>query len=316
MTEELELSFPLNQALLDEAQKIKQERVLIKERIQKIEAKKNEVSPSVYQKVKQDYLAKLNETSNSLLEKKTDIDKELSSLYEARSRVGEEVEQHKEALEEIKFRNTLGEFSEEEFEKSENEEFDKITKFEKILKSINNNIEKYEAIFSDEEDIAETTEPSIKKTRTRAEKKGESKVKEESDYMIPAGEEGDYFAPETDETPIQKPIEHSLTSDVTKKTAVASGEARVIIIEGEQAGQEYKLRKETTIGRANTNLIPLKDAKVSRQHAIIKKTGNEFVIIDLNSSNGIFVNHERVKEHVLGDGDQIQIGDHTLQFKP
>lgn len=317
MTEEIELSFPLNQALLDEASKIKNERRLIKERINKIEAKKKEVTPSVYQKVKQDYLAKLNETSNALLEKKTDIDKELSSLYETRSRVNEEFEHNKEALEEMKFRNTLGEYPEDEFEKLENEAFDKITKLEKIIKSLNSNIERYESIFSDEDDIVENTEPSIRKQRPKAEKLP-APPKEESDYMLPAEEvDEDYFAPGKDETPIQEPIhfeEHSGSSDVTKKT-FTSGEARIIIIEGEQAGQEYKLKKENTIGRANTNMVSLKDAKVSRQHAVIKKTGNEFSIMDLNSSNGIYVNHERVKEHVLGDGDQFQIGDHVFQFK-
>ena len=275
----MDIQFPINQALLEEAQKLKHERSMLKERIRKIEAKKNEVSPTVYQKVKHDYTSKMNEVTNTLLEKKTDIDRELSTLYETRTKVTENLEGHKEKVEELKFRSDLGEFDGGEFERLSKEESEKVGKFEKILAAVNFNIERYEAIFADEEG---------------------------TDYMI-ATEEKDYFTPEEESRP-------SISQEVTKKTANA-GEARVIIIEGSQAGHEYKLKKETTIGRANTSVIVLKDAKVSRQHAVIKRAGAEFVIEDLNSSNGVIVNHEKVKEHVLGDGDQIQIGDHIFQFK-
>jgi chromosome segregation ATPase len=308
MDDQSDIQFPINQALLEEASKIKQELSLIKERIDKIEAKKTEVSPTVYQKVKQDYFNKLNEIQSALLEKKTDIDKELSGLYETRSKVSENLEQHKEELEEIKFRHDLGEYDDKAFAEKSREDTEKITKFEKVLSAINTNISRYEALFADEEMFSsENTEPSLKKHKAKPQKA--QPAKEDTDYDI-AAEEKNYFSPETDK--IAQPQEPS--SEFTKKTTL-TGNARIIVIEGEQAGQEYKMKKETTIGRANTNTIVLKDAKVSRQHAVIKQTGADFIVIDLNSSNGVSVNHERVKEHVLGDGDQIQIGDHVMQFK-
>jgi hypothetical protein len=312
MPTEADVQYPINQALLEEATRIKQERNLVRERLNKIEAKKNEVSPTVYQKVKQDYQVRLNDITNSLIEKKTDIDKELAALYETRSKVGENLEQHKEALAELKFRMEVGEFDEAKFKELSKDEAGKISKFEKILAAVNSNIGKYEAIFADEEGIADTTSPSMKKRPRAAEKEAPpSAILEQSDYHVQA-EEKDYFSPETEggKTPLTEPS----GTDVTRKTSM-TGEARVIIIEGPQAGQEYKLKKENTIGRSNNNAIVLKDAKVSRQHAAIKQAGTEFVIMDLRSSNGVMVNHERVQEHVLGDGDQIQIGDHVLQFK-
>ncbi len=314
MNDEIDIQFPINQALLEDASKIKQERALIKERLIKIEEKKNDVSPSVYQKVKQDYHVKLKETTDALLEKKTDIDRELATLYETRSKVSESLEQHKEILEEFKFRFELGEFDKSNFNSSSKEEQEKISKFEKILAAVNSNVERYEAIFADEEGIADATEPSIKKKPARPSEKSAppASLLEGSDYNIASEEEPDYFAPESEasHTPMMEP-----SVDVTKKNLTGAVDARVIMIEGETSGQEYKLGKENTIGRANTNYIVIKDAKVSRQHAVIKQTGNEFVVLDLNSSNGILVNHERVKEHVLGDGDQVQIGDHVMQFK-
>lgn len=299
MPDENEISFPINNALLDEAIKLKKERALIKERIAKIEAKKGEVSPGVYQKVKQDYQTRLGEATNALLEKKTDIDRELATLYETRSKITESLGQHKEELEELKFRLELNEFDEGEFKKISKEKSEKVAKFEKVLSAVVLNIERYEAIFADEEGIAEVADKLPAKKASK-----EKPKKEDTDFVVDEGEK-DYFSP-------AEPAE--IASDVTKKTPV-TGEAVVIIVEGEQVNHEYKLRKETTIGRANTNMIVLKDAKVSRQHAVIRQAGAEFVIADLNSSNGVLVNHEKVKEHVLSDGDEIQIGDHAMQFK-
>lgn len=302
MPTENDLSFPINNELLDEALKLKKERALIKERIEKIEAKKNDVSSGVYEKVRQDYVAKLDEATNALLEKKTDIDRELATLYETKSKITENLNQNKEELEELKFRFELAEFSEAEFKKLSKEKTDKVNKFEKVLAAVAANAERYEEIFADEEGIADNTIPPVKK---HAPVEKTPTKKEESDFVVEEGEKN-YFSPTE--------ASSETTGDVTKKTPL-TGEAVVVIIEGEHTGKEYKLRKETSIGRANTNTIVLKDAKVSRQHAVIKQSGNEFVINDLNSSNGIFVNGEKVREHVLGDADIIQIGDHQMQFK-
>lgn len=302
-----DVEYPINETLLEEATKLKRERALVQERLNKIEAKKSEVSPSVYQRVKQDYSAKLEEATNALLQKKADIDRELATLYETRSKVTENLNQHKDKLEESRFRQQLGEYNEDEFKAQSEEALTKAAKFEKVLSAINQNIERYEAIFADEEGFAEKPlEPPH-----AAPKKKDIPLfeKEGSDYMIEPKEEEDYFSPES---ATSKSIS---VSESTKKTFASIGNSRVIIIEGDHAGKEYTLKKENTIGRANSNMIVLKDSKVSRQHAVIKQTGSEFVILDLNSSNGIFVNHERVKEHVLGDGDQIKIGDNVLQFK-
>lgn len=315
MIDTSDLQFPINQALLEEASKIKQERSLVRERLSKIEAKKNEVTPTVYQKVKHDYQEKLNQITDQLLEKKTDIDRELSTLYETRTKVSENLEQHKETLAELKFRFDLGEYSDKEFGELSTDEGDKVAKFEKILSAVNSNIEKYESIFADEEDVmGADNKPSVKKKKGKPEKHvPPSTLIEDAEYELDA-EEKDYFSPETEE---EQAVDPEQITDVTKKTLLnqTGDEPRLIMVEGEQSSHEYKLKKETTIGRANTNSIVLKDAKVSRQHAVIKQTGAEFVVVDLNSSNGVLVNHEKVKEHVLGDGDQIQIGDHIMQFK-
>jgi adenylate cyclase len=62
------------------------------------------------------------------------------------------------------------------------------------------------------------------------------------------------------------------------------------------------------------NDVVLEDAQVSRQHALIKRNGQNLILIDPGSANGTFINGHRIKEHVLKDGDLFIIGRYTLEF--
>lgn len=69
-----------------------------------------------------------------------------------------------------------------------------------------------------------------------------------------------------------------------------------------------------TLGRADDNTWPLDDQAASRRHAEIAATADGYVIRDLGSSNGTWVNRERIESRILADGDQITIGGSTLVF--
>ena len=81
-------------------------------------------------------------------------------------------------------------------------------------------------------------------------------------------------------------------------------------------GREHLLSGETiTIGRAVECDIVITSKRVSRQHASIRRAGGEVVLQDLDSTNGTFLNDERVMEPAaLHDGDRIAIGDVTFAF--
>jgi len=68
------------------------------------------------------------------------------------------------------------------------------------------------------------------------------------------------------------------------------------------------------IGRHPVNDIVIDNLAVSFQHAKIESIVDEFLLIDLKSENGSFVNDQRIKAHWLIDGDEIGIGKHTLLF--
>jgi len=79
---------------------------------------------------------------------------------------------------------------------------------------------------------------------------------------------------------------------------------------------EYTLRKgaSLTIGRRQANDIVIEDRSVSGHHAKIDCLEDRFVLIDLQSKNGTFVNEQLINSHWLQHKDVITIGGHSLVF--
>lgn len=77
---------------------------------------------------------------------------------------------------------------------------------------------------------------------------------------------------------------------------------------------EHQLQKgmSVTIGRREDNDVMVDDPAVSGHHAKIDSLGDRFVLIDLKSKNGTFVNEQLIDSHWLKDGDIITIGGYTL----
>jgi pSer/pThr/pTyr-binding forkhead associated (FHA) protein len=70
-----------------------------------------------------------------------------------------------------------------------------------------------------------------------------------------------------------------------------------------------------TIGRHRDSDISLGDSTVSRRHAEIRVDGDRYLITDIGSFNGTYVNRQLVDQVELHDGDEIWIGRHRLVFR-
>ena len=75
------------------------------------------------------------------------------------------------------------------------------------------------------------------------------------------------------------------------------------------------------IGRNEDNEICIEDALASREHALIERVKSEqdenlsnYVVRDLGSTNGTFVNHEKVSAHLLVEGDMLRIGQAFFKY--
>ena len=86
-------------------------------------------------------------------------------------------------------------------------------------------------------------------------------------------------------------------------------------MEGPGAGADYEFEEAVILGRLDTNDIPIHDAKASREHAKIYKQGGKFAVVDLNSSNGTFVNGKQITKQILKHEDEISIGTVVMRFE-
>jgi hypothetical protein len=91
--------------------------------------------------------------------------------------------------------------------------------------------------------------------------------------------------------------------------------ARIILEQRGQVIKDFPLHKgNLTIGRKGDNTIVLGDPQVSGYHARIDRKESDFILIDLQSTNGTLVNNRRIFSHRLAHGDRITIGKHALLF--
>ncbi len=86
---------------------------------------------------------------------------------------------------------------------------------------------------------------------------------------------------------------------------------QLVLRVGPSPGKVFPLMKnEVTIGRDINNEIVINDAEVSRKHCRLKLFGEGFIIEDLGSTNGTWVNEQRISgQHQLRSGEMIRLGD-------
>ncbi|MBN2023663.1 MAG: FHA domain-containing protein [Pirellulales bacterium] len=83
----------------------------------------------------------------------------------------------------------------------------------------------------------------------------------------------------------------------------------LFVIQGSDQGSRFEFDEPAVrLGRDHSNRVRLHDTEVSRQHAEVRRDEDGFVLVDLASSNGTFVNGRRVERHRLASGDQVQLG--------
>lgn len=431
VSEETPSPYAVNKPLYDDAAAIKDKMRMIEGRLEKMDEHRNEVSDSVYLKVKTDYEVQMDEVKAQFYDKCREIEGELKTLYSAQGEQENSLEGHQEILEEARFRHKLGEFNDKKFKDLETQQNKDIKKYNDVLDIIKASIKQYEAILGhhyEAEKEAEKPRP-IKNTpvasipsapavsappppppapvaaapAAKAPKAPEDDTQKTGEFLyeeiqeaappppapapaplaeaekIPADTgdtdvgfedklsdeldmflegESDYFgeqAPAPAPEPVKaapkaekvspkqslsrtEPVEDSIStilrdipledeapeSSVTKSPSEETGanidirevpaEASMLLIEGDLDESEFILAENTSIGRSPSNDIVLKESKVSRQHAAINYIGGNYVLVDLKSSNGVFVNGKKVEEAALRDGDEVSVGSFKFQF--
>jgi pSer/pThr/pTyr-binding forkhead associated (FHA) protein len=92
-------------------------------------------------------------------------------------------------------------------------------------------------------------------------------------------------------------------------------EPRLVAVTGVMSGEILPLAgSELTFGRDASNTICIPDAALSRHHCAFTQQNGAWVVRDLKSSNGTFVNGIQISTHALADGDQIKAGGSVFLF--
>jgi len=109
----------------------------------------------------------------------------------------------------------------------------------------------------------------------------------------------------------------SSTEEYLEKTVTLRERPVLTITRGPGIGQVFDLGNQaaTSIGRAKANEVVVDDVSVSSEHCRIRPEDGHYVLHDLKSTNGTFVNERRVARHVLTEGDVVKIGETSLLFR-
>ena len=85
-----------------------------------------------------------------------------------------------------------------------------------------------------------------------------------------------------------------------------------LILKSNDSGEEFLLSDRTTLGRFHENDIVVNDYLVSRHHCVFYQDGSDFIVKDLESSNGTFLNDQLVHQSKIAEGDRLRVG--SLEF--
>ena len=93
-------------------------------------------------------------------------------------------------------------------------------------------------------------------------------------------------------------------------------EGRLVVIRGNKKGEIFDIipEKKLVVGRDSRCDFCLSGKLISRKHFSIFQDGDRFILNDLNSRNGVYVNEEKSYKRLLDDGDIIEIGEVSLRF--
>ncbi len=107
-----------------------------------------------------------------------------------------------------------------------------------------------------------------------------------------------------------------LNKDVKPQSFVVHG-GKLVVVSGPDQGKEVVVNKpEITLGTTKTNDMVLSDTTVSRKHAVLKEVSGRFMLNDMNSTNGTFLNNLRIREAFLDFGALIGLGNTRISFVP
>ena len=310
----LEEKFNRFQALKDREQELRA-------RLKKTEEEQDTVNERIYLKVKADYEKQIRDISTAIAPLVGEIAETRESTVHELQAIETDLavieEEHAEAV----FRHRVGEYDEAKLREAEASILPRIEEkrsrkeplaglLKRIDEAVKNGQEKPEAADSPFENSAAFDQQDTGIHRDRAPFKFDKESDAAIDDFISELADPDRETSETAPGGEAKMPKKKRTL-VTDETLIPF--PNLIIIAGSHSGKKIPLLPMTmTIGREHDNNIELKDEEVARYHARILFQDSQFVIEDLQSSTGTWVNNNRISRAVLKNADKLRLGNTML----
>jgi FHA domain len=288
---------------------IKREHEGVKQLIDKAAERKDKVAPPVYAKVMEDYEARLRGLEDKARPLREQARAELSQLVVLYAKLKSAWEASQLAQQEIEFRFELGELPKEDFEGKQAQAKAEVGEREKSFARANELRLRFEEVLP-----ALPPAPAPKAAPKPAPKPAPLASAPTPAVSVPA-------ASATDEAPRSETIVMPRgvgLADMKPKTPTDSFRTMAVSMPrfvDEPGGRVFEIDAGTSIGRTPDNHIALDVREVSRRHARIDlQEDGSFVLVDMGSGNGTFVNDQRIKEHKLQHGDRVRIGNELFVY--
>ena len=321
----------IDTSAIEELVRIKKEEDVLAARLEKMESNKANVSQVVYDRVRKDYETKtgaLNSESRPLKEQARGEYAKLRGLLDQMKKSLDEARLDKEELE---FRKDLGEYEPKMFE-------ERLAECETRLEERQSALDEADAVRSQflgavrTEDELEGSEKDLSASKVKTE---ETPAPPEAPKAAAPPPSARTPSPPPARTPPPPPPPPAYAPEATAMMPIAEmppppppaalepagstvvlAMPRLIAMDGEEQVHEFVLKPgQTSIGRSPKNNIQVPEDGVSRQHAQVIFGNDGYHLKDLGSQNGSNVNGQRVTDHVLVDGDIVQIGTQKFLFR-
>jgi hypothetical protein len=313
---------------IDALLQIRTKQEQLQQLVERAESSRSKVSEAVYRRVSADYEARkraLEAEAKPLRKKARQEHTKLAPIHE---RLRRQVEEARLDKEELEFRHSVGELGDEDFSQRNRAAEELLATRQQAFTEADELSQRLAGVMGAEE--AEPEPAAKPAARSAAGRKVATESRfddndttatlaqvEEDDagatVMTTAPPPGE-TAPGDSEATAWIPADQVPTAEqnVPAEGTMVMRFAR-LVAEG-SSGEEYQLGLRTTVGRTPDNDITIANGLVSRHHAVITYSNNGYVVADLNSGNGTFVNDQRIEQHTLAESDHLKIGPTVFVF--
>lgn len=340
----------IDTSVLDQLLEMRQEEVRIEDYRQRADTMKDTVDPLVWQRVVNDYKTRLATLESKARPLKAQARKEYAKLRVLLDRITAEEKAAQVSKAELDFRHAVGELEEAELQDRLQEPVGIIARCESEMATVGALKDRFVEAFGAEIELDDVRAqvapvpappaaavppaaamppepPRVNPDLTPAAMESADATAfvmvEElyadatiiaSNVTQPLPSSAGSTAPDPSATILHAPADLP-SSDADGDHTFLLPAAALLINPDDPSPQEYRLAAVNYLGRSDDSHLQIARPGVSRRHAVILADKRGFVIQDLGSQNGVFVNGDRVSEHQLKDGEQIVIGDSTMVYR-